>query len=1010
MTCCPAWAATTVLAGGNGDDTLDGGAGNDRLFGDLGMDRYRFGRGYGQDEIQDAGTDEGSLIEFLPDTLPAEVLTSRASNNLILEIAGTTDRLTVVNYFLPDSRFTIRFAEGAEWSPAELTLATRIADARDQEIQGDATANSLAGGDGNDQLYGQDGNDRLRGDAGHDTLDGGSGDDSLAGGDGNDTLRGGDGDDRLDGGRGNDILEDDAGSDTYVFAAGSGQDTLKGRPFPTAWDVNEQDTLLVTGGLTAADLSFDRYINDLVIGIRNRPDSFRVEDYFSLFPSARLGIAFNDGSRLALQDILHRMGLTGDAGEVVNGDAQDNRLSGGDGDDTLNGLGGNDILTGDIGNDTLLGGDGDDILLGGWGENLLDGQAGNDRYRIEVGEDTLVFGHGSGHDRIEVDRTLLDFFPLHTVIRLKEGITVNDLGLRIDGNSISLLLQDGADSLTLTGLDDSPLGSLPRLPLNYSISLEFANGDVWTSEEFLAHINRVGLTFRDDDQAGYLTGSQGNDALYGQGGDDLIDGDRGQDWLEGGAGSDLYLFNPGDGQDTLDNRDAGIGKRDQLHFGSRLHPDDLEYRRVGDDLLLAISGSDDRVTVLGYFRDDGLSDQRLEEIGFDDGVVLTLTDIRNQVLRGNDSDQTLTGYATADRIEAGGGADTVSGMAGNDWLDGGSGNDLLDGGTGADILTGGQGDDRFVIDQTGDTVRELAGQGIDTVLSHISYTLGDQLEKLILLEGALTGTGNSLGNALTGNALGNRLDGGLGADLMAGLDGNDRYYVDHRWDQVVEAVDAGDDYVYSTVSYTLAANVERLYLLEGSTALTATGNALDNRLTGNSMGNTLDGGGGNDLLIGAAGDDTYVLRSGGGQDKLTETTGGANGNDTLQVGGRAGQIWFRHVGHDLEVSLIGTGDRMLVQGWYAGIGGVEQIRNARGEVLSAAAVENLVTAMAALTPPPAGTTGLSAEYQKTLQPVLAANWAVNNLPAILQDCRGVITLTDACHGQAFYLSREPRPQ
>ena len=52
-----------------------------------------------------------------------------------------------------------------------------------------------------------------------------------------------------------------------------------------------------------------------------------------------------------------------------------------------------------------------------------------------------------------------------------------------------------------------------------------------------------------------------------------------------------------------------------------------------------------------------------------------------------------------------------------------------------------------------DTIVENPGEGIDTVESAVSYTLGDNLENLVLtgLADNINGTGNALNNTITGN-------------------------------------------------------------------------------------------------------------------------------------------------------------------------------------------------------------------------------------------------------------------
>ncbi len=108
----------------------------------------------------------------------------------------------------------------------------------------------------------------------------------------------------------------------------------------------------------------------------------------------------------------------------------------------------------------------------------------------------------------------------------------------------------------------------------------------------------------------------------------------------------------------------------------------------------------------------------------------------------------------------------------------------------------------------------------------------------------------------TGTANADNLIGTTGADSLVGLGGNDTYTVNHSGDIVVEELNAGTDTVKATISYTLTANVENLTLL--GTAITGTGNELNNSLTGNASNNVLNGGAGNDILNGGAGADTLI--------------------------------------------------------------------------------------------------------------------------------------------------------
>lgn len=283
-----------------------------------------------------------------------------------------------------------------------------------------------------------------------------------------------------------------------------------------------------------------------------------------------------------------------------------------------------------------------------------------------------------------------------------------------------------------------------------------------------------------------------------------------------------------------------------------------------------------------------------------------------------EEDDVWYGSKDANRVYAANGNDTLQGGAadeslfgqsGNDILYGGLGDDSLIGGSGNDTMRGGAGNDVYVVDSTGDAVIEDIGAGnYDRVISSISYTLGANVEglslqdhmgyniygeRVILQVQNINGIGNSLNNYLYGSAGNNilqglagndYLDGGYGNDTMYGGTGDDRYTVDAVGDKITENVGAGLDWVSSTISYTLGANVENLGLddimgdVEGDSwgiiqilNINGIGNNLDNQLWGNygnnilkglSGNDTLSGGGyGNDTMYGGLGNDTYYVNS-----------------------------------------------------------------------------------------------------------------------------------------------------
>ncbi|WP_458094327.1 Calx-beta domain-containing protein [Roseomonas sp. WA12] len=145
----------------------------------------------------------------------------------------------------------------------------------------------------------------------------------------------------------------------------------------------------------------------------------------------------------------------------------------------------------------------------------------------------------------------------------------------------------------------------------------------------------------------------------------------------------------------------------------------------------------------------------------------------DDILQGLGGNDRITAGTGNDMLDGGDGDDTLEGEAGRDVLLGGSGNDRLIGGAGDDQMFGGTGDDGYNVNSAGDVVVELAGEGYDRVTASISYTLTDNVEKLIMEGAAVEGTGNALGNRILGNAQDNILSGLAGNDTLHGNGGDD---------------------------------------------------------------------------------------------------------------------------------------------------------------------------------------------------------------------------------------------
>lgn len=354
----------------------------------------------------------------------------------------------------------------------------------------------------------------------------------------------------------------------------------------------------------------------------------------------------------------------------------------------------------------------------------------------------------------------------------------------------------------------------------------------------------------------------------------------------------------------------------------------------------------------------------------------------------------------------------------NNQLYGGAGTDTLDGGMGIDTLVGGADNDLYIVDNVADVILEQANEGFDTVDSSVNYVLSAHIERLRLMDDQnLIGVGNDQDNTLIGNSGNNILIGGLGNDRLNGMQGidtmlggqgDDLYYVDNVGDMVTEVNNEGIDSVSSSVSYTLTANVERLFLTDNAQmgqgnelANIIYGNSLDNTLLGEAGNDILQGQAGNDLLVGGAGDD--VLYGGTGNDELRgeaghDLLGGGAGDDMYVFGMGDGKdtidnndalgndklmllssdaqtVWLRQLNNDLEVSFVGHQDSVTIKDWYAGASAqVDVIALNNGQTLIAADVQQLVNAMAQFSVPALGQTTLTNQQHQALDSIIATVW------------------------------------
>ena len=665
-------------------------------------------------------------------------------------------------------------------------------------------------------------------------------------------------------------------------------------------------------------------------------------------------------------------------------------------------------ITGSSLRDYLSGTSLGDLISGGQGKDRLDGGSGNDSYFYQAGdehdlivdqagEDRLVFGSGVEATAVDVSldaNELVLTLSMWDSVRLALSPDGGDPVERIefaDGsiwNTIDLMREFFSEAPVATGLIagmavESGQAFLYRLPAGMFLDADLSAGDALRYSALLSNGAALPAWLSFDPATLTLSGVPG----VGDTGVLSISvtaTDRGGQSASHQFDLDVYRVNNAPVPMTTPSDQTVF---EGVPFALSM-PGNLFVDPDAGDVLVYSTSLADGSALPGWLSFDpatlAFSGVPGEGETGNWSIVVTATDIAGATAS--------TGFSMSVVLPP---PVHLVGTSGADTLTGFSGADTLDGGAGADRLIGRGGNDTYVVDNAGDVVVEAAGEGIDTVLSRVTLTLGANLENLALTgTSAISGTGNSLNNVLTGNGAANTLtgaagddtlDGGAGADRLVGGTGNDVYYVERSTDVVVESANAGTDTVNSTLTWTLGSNLEHLNLL-GSGAISGTGNTLANALTGNAGANTLsgaagndtlNGGAGNDRLTGGTGNDTYVLGRGYGVDTVVENDATAGNADLAQfsAGIAADQLWFRRVGSNLEASIIGTGDQLILQGWYTGTAyHVEQFKTADNRLLLDSRVDNLVQAMAAFAPPAAGQTTLPQNYQDALATVIAANW------------------------------------
>jgi Ca2+-binding RTX toxin-like protein len=548
---------------------------------------------------------------------------------------------------------------------------------------------------------------------------------TLTGTDGNDSLLGAAGDDTLSGGLGADWLSGGAGNDSFQLSAdGAWVSGYVVRNDGSPGHAGSGRTVSITGRVKSFDAMDGGAGSDLLLGTAGN-DVIVLDDAYSPSPNG-LQPRFSAIERID----------AGDGNDVV--DLTSSRW--GYGDVAVDGGNGDDVLWTSGGNDSLSGGAGNDTLDGGWGGDTMVGGLDNDTYVVDDAADVVVENAAEGTDTVQSTITCALGADLENLTLLGSAAingTGNDSNNVLTGNAAANTLMGGIGNDSLNGAAGADiliggLGDDTYTVDNLADAVVELSGEgtdlVNASVAYVlaSNVERLTLT-------GTLaidgTGNELNNLLTGNAAPNVLSGGAGNDALNGGAGADTLIGGLGNDSYTVDNMaDAVVERADE-----------------GVDLVNAS---------LSHALADNVEN-------------LTLTGAAAINAIGNAMDNLLTGNSAIN---------ILSGGLGNDWLDGKAG---------ADTLIGGAGDDVYVVDNAGDVVVEVAGEGVDRVQASLSHTLAAEVENLTLTGTAsISGTGNALdnvitgtsgNNTLTGDAGNDTLDGKAGTDVLVGGSGNDTY-------------------------------------------------------------------------------------------------------------------------------------------------------------------------------------------------------------------------------------------
>ncbi|MEM1146273.1 MAG: Ig-like domain-containing protein [Pseudomonadota bacterium] len=568
-----------VIYGGDDDDVILGGDGTDRLYGENGDDYIHPGDGHNYyKNVNGIWTAFGAWGGHGNDTIVA------SGTRAYIDAQGDDDTVIVTQSITAWSRYNggagIDTLSFERYSTAINLNIGALVDRGGGT--GWRTFNSHEHFIGFENFTATEFNDTLTGDTGSNLLRGLAGDDVLSGHTGNDTLEGGAGADTLNGDAGTDAASyensdfavwvdlsngesfgGDAEGDTFVSV-----EHLKGSDYDDTLTGDAQGNML-TGG-KGDDWFVATEGGDIYAG----GEDFDTVDYSNFTRAVTVNLGYTIGypilSPIASQST-HRF----------------------------------------AGIEHIVGSDFDDTIYGTALDNVFQGGKGNDILRGGVGLDTYIFHSGDGQDKIS--ETLNNDGGWDTLM-FGDGITWSSLNFAIVSNVAPVLGESNSSSrgdfrISVRGTSDKV-----EIYDNWLGSPNSNNGKLLAKIDTIdvggvggVDIRQIGGMALGTDNADHLYGDYrwnrhdmifgygGNDTIYAAGADrvdhhdNVMSGGRGNDTLYASNGDDTYIFERGDGIDTI----IDSGGVDRIQFGPSIAADEVIFEIVGTDLYIGLRDPDD---------------------------------------------------------------------------------------------------------------------------------------------------------------------------------------------------------------------------------------------------------------------------------------------------------------------------------------------------------------------------------------------------------------------------------